>query len=563
MSGEDNRANPERVQSETDKLIAALQSCFQDLGKEQKEQADRLHKAVEALKQQAPATEKDSITHLDTALIFGGLFSAVSSAFIIQIQPQVVPPNPPTIIVVVQSLLYISLFMTLLAALLAVLGKQWIMHYQAAGNRGAVEERGVERQRKLDGLRRWKFEVVLQTFPLLLQLALLLFSSAMSIYLWTIHHSIAIIVLLLTLLGFSSYMVLLGSAIIFPDSPFQSSEDILMTELLKELQVGTDVPPTLIVKILNTTANLGKKRIRHQYPPRKDTHNLLKEIAMFCNSRADGQLDVLVSATTLARVDNIKAWEGIWNGFASTNTQEVGWIYLALEYVQNSWEANSNSAADANRWDSNTALEVESVLQMLLHVGPGVPPHRPTAQSLRVILQAVSTNSDISYYALRILHANPAWFTDPDMGQIIRKSSVWSHLGHIAFDNPGATRDCYIELGRNISSIPEWKPIMYKDLVPWIAVFFSGGWESRYLRLESFISVVRNVWVANFDAQSPFKDKAQESWALALTALANVWETFHFTEPPTCPDFVPLASCTVSIYFGPSILAVQVSEVQV
>ncbi|KAJ7858841.1 hypothetical protein B0H14DRAFT_2351493, partial [Mycena olivaceomarginata] len=90
---------------------------------------------------------------LDSALIFAGLFSAVSSAFIIQIQPDLLPnPNattqellgilvqnmtgtavpdsmadtpPPVITVVAQSLLYISLFMTLMAALLAVLGKQW------------------------------------------------------------------------------------------------------------------------------------------------------------------------------------------------------------------------------------------------------------------------------------------------------------------------------------------------------------------------------------------------------------------------------------------------------
>ncbi|KAJ7467513.1 hypothetical protein FB451DRAFT_949507, partial [Mycena latifolia] len=91
---------------------------------------------------------------LDTSLIFAGLFSAVSSAFIIQIQPEFQPdPNattealllilvqnitgplpgmqippqigPPTTVVLAQSLLYFSLFSTLLAALLAVLGKQW------------------------------------------------------------------------------------------------------------------------------------------------------------------------------------------------------------------------------------------------------------------------------------------------------------------------------------------------------------------------------------------------------------------------------------------------------
>ncbi|KAJ7484251.1 hypothetical protein FB451DRAFT_962213, partial [Mycena latifolia] len=100
--------------------------------------------------------EKHS-TDLDTYLIFAGLFSAVSSAFIIQIQPELrphstatdqaltrllihtvnssifsgtdiiipEPTGPSTVIVAVEGLLYISLFFSLLAALLVVLAKQW------------------------------------------------------------------------------------------------------------------------------------------------------------------------------------------------------------------------------------------------------------------------------------------------------------------------------------------------------------------------------------------------------------------------------------------------------
>ncbi|KAJ7641236.1 hypothetical protein FB45DRAFT_676657, partial [Roridomyces roridus] len=135
-----------------------------------------------------------------------GLFSAVSSAFIIQIQPQLSFDTPSIKVIVAQSMLYISLFTTLLAALLAVLGKQWIMSYQAAGSRGTMEARGLERQRKLDGLLRWKFDVVLQMFPVLLQIAMGLFSTALAIYLWTVHPYVAIVVLTLTLLGFGSYL---------------------------------------------------------------------------------------------------------------------------------------------------------------------------------------------------------------------------------------------------------------------------------------------------------------------------------------------------------------------
>lgn len=183
-----------------------------------------------------------------------GLFSAVSSAFIIQIQPELQPDaddttqallrllihnvngsiftqpeiqipqwtGPPSVIVAVQILLYASLFSTLLAALLAVLGKQWLMYYGAAGDRGTIEQRCLERQRKVDGLRRWGFNPVMQTFPLLLQLSLLLFAVALSIYLWTIHPSIASVVLSLTCLGIVLYVLLGFSALASPDSPFQA-----------------------------------------------------------------------------------------------------------------------------------------------------------------------------------------------------------------------------------------------------------------------------------------------------------------------------------------------------
>ncbi|KAJ7770548.1 hypothetical protein B0H16DRAFT_1881547 [Mycena metata] len=223
--------------SDNDRLISVLKSCFVELIQKQED----IQKAVEALKPQVAMDKKTTFwttymkladehdkelhqkysTDLDTTLIFAGLFSAVSSAFIIQIQPQA-GPDAPTIFVAAQSLLYISLLTTLLAALLAILGKQWLMYYQAAGSRGTIEERGLERQRKLDGLRRWKFDAVLQMLPLLLQLALLLFSSALSLYLWTLHRSIAAIVLGLTLLGLGSYIALLATAIASPDSPFQT-----------------------------------------------------------------------------------------------------------------------------------------------------------------------------------------------------------------------------------------------------------------------------------------------------------------------------------------------------
>ncbi|KAJ7844081.1 hypothetical protein B0H14DRAFT_3455724 [Mycena olivaceomarginata] len=265
MSAQELHANAE-LMSDSERLVATLQAGFQDLMRKQEEQmksqqehTEKLQKAIEALKTQVPPTpdEKTAFwtsymkladeydkdirekydTELDTALIFAGLFSAISSAFIIQIQPQLIPTSgqPQRIIVVVQSLLYISLFATLLAALLAVLGKQWIKLYGAADSRGTLSERGLERQQKLDGLHLWKFDAVLQTFPLLLQLSLFLFTTALSVYLWTVNRTIAIIVQALTSLGFVAYILLLVSAMLSPVSPFQTPVAHFLRPLVSQL----------------------------------------------------------------------------------------------------------------------------------------------------------------------------------------------------------------------------------------------------------------------------------------------------------------------------------------
>ncbi|KAJ7670649.1 hypothetical protein DFH06DRAFT_140115 [Mycena polygramma] len=106
------------------------------------------------------------------------------------------------------------------------------MFYMAAGERGTIEARGLERQRKLDGLHKWKFDTVMQLFPLLLQFGLFLFSSALSTYLWSIHLSLALVVLSFTAIGFVSYTALLISAVASPDSPFQTPLAPLVARLL-------------------------------------------------------------------------------------------------------------------------------------------------------------------------------------------------------------------------------------------------------------------------------------------------------------------------------------------
>ncbi|KAJ7244290.1 hypothetical protein C8J57DRAFT_1681116 [Mycena rebaudengoi] len=292
---------PAHPMSDDPSLVETLKECFANLAKGNEEQTEMV---LDALKPKAPpAMDKEATfwnayktlseeydrefhkkygTDLDTSLIFAGLFSAVSSAFIIQIQPELQQdPNKvtqqllrilihnanqslfsgidmaepsggtTTTVIIVQSLLYASLFSTLLAALLAVLGKQWLMHYDAAGSRGTLEQRGLERQRKYNGLQKWKFTLVMEMFPLLLQLALLLFSAALSVYLSTISHTIASIVIAMTSLGTLAYISQLVSAAVYPDSPFQTPLASVLRRLVVGLLKTILALPAFLHQILN------------------------------------------------------------------------------------------------------------------------------------------------------------------------------------------------------------------------------------------------------------------------------------------------------------------------
>jgi hypothetical protein len=160
--------------------------------------------------------------------------------------------------------------LTLLAALLAVLGKQWLMYYSAAGDRGTIEARGLERQRKFDGLRKWKFETVLQIFPLLLQFGLLVFAIALSVYLWTVHHALAIIVISFTSLGFVSYIFLLLSAV-FLESPFQN-------RLVPLITFCFEVAELLLILPLLYSYSYSYLALEYTYP-----HRLITRLRTACS----------------------------------------------------------------------------------------------------------------------------------------------------------------------------------------------------------------------------------------------------------------------------------------
>ena len=173
-----------------------------------------------------------------------GLFSAVSAAFVVGVQsslqpdpsestaiymqvllhtlnaslyPDIEPPpttwsGPDRHIVLFQCLLYASLAISLFAAFVAMLGKQWLDRF--VRNKGtAATEKSWDRQRKLQGMSQWQFHIVMESLPTLLQFALFLFGSSISLYLWTVNLVVAGVALAFTAFGviFYSLITLAGT----------------------------------------------------------------------------------------------------------------------------------------------------------------------------------------------------------------------------------------------------------------------------------------------------------------------------------------------------------------
>ena len=183
-----------------------------------------------------------------------GLFSAVTSAFIIEVNSELQPnpgdetaallrvliykidnttfgddvPTPPQwtgpqhSTVQVQAILFASLAASLFSAFLAMLGKQWLNRYDSADMRGTAIERAQSRQRKLNGIIAWYFHYVMESLPLMLQGALLLLGCALSRYLWEVNITVASVVLGITSFGVALYLLIVIAGAAFKSCPYQT-----------------------------------------------------------------------------------------------------------------------------------------------------------------------------------------------------------------------------------------------------------------------------------------------------------------------------------------------------
>jgi hypothetical protein len=224
-----------------------------------------------------------------------GLFSAVSSAFVIDVYPNLQPnpnnqseallrailltlnqsaiPNgslavlsvqedPPSGIVAATGLLYASLLISLLAAFVAMLGKQWLNRYlRHAG--GSVIDRCGDRQRKFDGLQKWPFHLFVESLPVMLQIALLLLACGLCRYMESVNTTVAYILFTLTGVGVLFYIGIVIAGATSHDCPFQTPASVPLRSLWKKVwsNLAPIVPPTIIA--LHTLGEIFVFHVSH------------------------------------------------------------------------------------------------------------------------------------------------------------------------------------------------------------------------------------------------------------------------------------------------------------
>ena len=169
--------------------------------------------------------------------------------------------GPPPEIVTVQSILYASLATSLFAAFLAMLGKQWINRY-IRNHGGSAADKSRDRQRKFDGLEKWKFYLAIESLPVILQLALLLLGCALSLYLWTINRTVAWVILIFTSFGVTSYVFFTLTATLYYNCPYQTPPSILIRILTRYLAHSGSAPARLARSLMASLAGIYSRSVK-------------------------------------------------------------------------------------------------------------------------------------------------------------------------------------------------------------------------------------------------------------------------------------------------------------
>jgi len=139
-----------------------------------------------------------------------------------------VASGPKASAVQVQSILFSSLASALLAAFLAMLGKQWLnLHVE-----GSLIDRSRHRELRMRGMITWRFKFIMECLPLIMQVSLLLLGCALARYMWDLSRTVSAAIAAFTVFGFLFYLVIVFAATFWKTCPFQTPASFVFRYIL-------------------------------------------------------------------------------------------------------------------------------------------------------------------------------------------------------------------------------------------------------------------------------------------------------------------------------------------
>ncbi|KAG8741084.1 hypothetical protein FRC10_003324 [Ceratobasidium sp. 414] len=193
--------------------------------------------------------------NLDLMLLFAALFSAILTAFLVEAKKMLeedpaaksaallllvaqsqqrleigspetslkvvenVPFVPTTVARYVNGLWFTALALSLAAALVAMLAKEWLAGFASSTVRPPYDH-ALQRQAKYNGLVSWRALYIIALLPSLLHLSLLLFALGLVIYLWSLDKVVALLIGVVAGATLVLYVVTAILGAIFESCPF-------------------------------------------------------------------------------------------------------------------------------------------------------------------------------------------------------------------------------------------------------------------------------------------------------------------------------------------------------
>ncbi|KIM21549.1 hypothetical protein M408DRAFT_29508 [Serendipita vermifera MAFF 305830] len=219
----------------------------------------------------------DFNSSMDVLLVFAGLFSAVNTAFIIETYKLLKPDqseltnqllyavlgnqstvpssnfSAPDYAVRLNTLLFASLVTSLLAALAAMMVKQWAGYYaRGLGKISSKQIRARTRQYRHEGIQKWHLSEVVALVPMTLHLSLVLFFIGIIDFLFAVHRTVAIFTTTLVVCGLTLYATANVLPLISSGAPFRSPITQVLDRLFQKIRRG-------YVARLRSRMNVGEK----------------------------------------------------------------------------------------------------------------------------------------------------------------------------------------------------------------------------------------------------------------------------------------------------------------